>query len=83
MRQSALTGRFGAGTDPATEPFMFRSLHIAATGMTAQETKLDTIANNLANANTTGYKRQDAVFEDLLYQNLRAPTANSAGGTAR
>ena len=82
MRQSALTGRFGAGTDPATEPFMFRSLHIAATGMTAQETKLDTIANNLANANTTGYKRQDAVFEDLLYQNLRAPTANSAGGTA-
>jgi flagellar basal-body rod protein FlgG len=59
---------------------MFRSLHVAATGMTAQETKLDTIANNLANANTTGFKRQDADFEDLLYQNLRAPTANAAGG---
>jgi flagellar basal-body rod protein FlgG len=50
--------------------------------MTAQETKLDTIANNLANVNTTGYKRQDAEFEDLLYQNLRAPTVNAAGGTA-
>ncbi|WP_146646230.1 flagellar basal-body rod protein FlgG [Labilithrix luteola] len=59
---------------------MFRSLHVAATGMTAQETKLDTIANNLANANTTGFKRQDAEFEDLLYQNLRAPTANTVGG---
>lgn len=61
---------------------MFRSLHVAATGMTAQETKLDTIANNLANANTTGFKRQEAEFEDLLYQNLRAPTANAAGGVA-
>ena len=61
---------------------MFRSLHVAATGMTAQETKLDTIANNLANANTTGFKRQEADFEDLLYQNLRAPTANAAGGAA-
>jgi len=59
---------------------MFRSLHVAATGMSAQETKLDTIANNLANANTTGFKRQEAEFEDLLYQNLRAPTANAAGG---
>lgn len=58
---------------------MFRSLHVAATGMTAQETKLDTIANNLANANTTGFKRQEADFEDLLYQNLRAPTTNMAG----
>ena len=46
---------------------MFRSLQIASTGMVAQETKLDTIANNLANANTSGYKRQDAEFEDLRY----------------
>ena len=61
---------------------MFRSLHVAATGMTAQETKLDSIANNLANANTTGFKKQDAEFEDLLYQNLRAPTTNAAGGVA-
>ena len=51
---------------------MFRSLHIAATGMVAQETKLDTIANNLANANTAGFKRQDAEFEDLLYQTERS-----------
>lgn len=60
---------------------MFRSLNIAATGMTAQETKLDTISNNLANVNTTGYKRQDAQFEDLLYQNVRAAAPNAQGGT--
>lgn len=59
---------------------MFRSLQVAATGMAAQETKLDTIANNLANSNTTGYKRQDAEFEDLLYQNERSAAANPAGG---
>jgi len=60
---------------------MFRSLNVAATGMAAQETQLDTIANNLANANTTGYKSQTAEFEDLLYQNLRAPTPNPDGTT--
>ena len=60
---------------------MFRSLNVAATGMAAQETQLDTIANNLANANTTGYKSQTAEFEDLLYQNLRAPTPNADGST--
>ncbi len=59
---------------------MFRSLHIAATGMVAQETSLDTIANNLANANTVGYKRQEAQFEDLLYQNLRPAGAGPGGG---
>lgn len=61
---------------------MFRSLNIAATGMTAQETKLDTIANNLANVSTTGYKRQSTEFEDLLYQNVRIATPNSQGGAA-
>jgi flagellar basal-body rod protein FlgG len=61
---------------------MFRSLNVAATGMVAQETKLDTIANNLANSNTAGYKRQDAEFEDLLYQNVRGATPNAAGGAA-
>jgi flagellar basal-body rod protein FlgG len=50
--------------------------------MVAQETKLDTIANNLANANTVGYKRQEAEFEDLLYQTLRAPAPNGTGGAA-
>ncbi len=61
---------------------MFRSLHVAATGMVAQETKLDTIANNLANANTAGYKRQDAEFEDLLYQNVRGTAPTAGGGVA-
>jgi flagellar basal-body rod protein FlgG len=61
---------------------MFRSLDVAATGMAAQETKLDTIANNLANSNTTGYKRQDAEFEDLLYQNVRGPALTGTGQTA-
>ena len=60
---------------------MFRSLNVAATGMAAEETQLDTIANNLANANTTGYKTQTAQFEDLLYQSLRSPTQNSDGTT--
>src|SRR5262249_2817459 len=69
-------------TSTEDEDIMFRSLNVAATGMVAQETKLDTIANNLANANTTGYKRQDAEFEDLLYQNVRAATPNAAGGSA-
>lgn len=58
---------------------MFRSLDVAATGMAAQETKLDTIANNLANADTVGYKRQDAEFEDLLYQTVRAPAGPGGG----
>ncbi len=59
---------------------MFRSLYVAATGMVAQETKLDTIANNLANANTVGFKRQDAQFEDLVYQNVRTPGRQADGG---
>jgi flagellar basal-body rod protein FlgG len=58
---------------------MFRALHVAATGMAAQETKLDVVANNLANANTTGYKRQEAEFEDLLYQNVRSAAVTSVG----
>jgi flagellar basal-body rod protein FlgG len=59
---------------------MFRSLHVAATGMVAQETNLDSIANNLANANTVGYKRQEAQFEDLFYQTVRTPGAGNTGG---
>jgi flagellar basal-body rod protein FlgG len=50
---------------------MIRSLWIAKTGLDAQQTQLDTIAHNLANVGTNGYKRSHAVFEDLLYQNLR------------
>ncbi len=48
--------------------------------MVAQETALDTISNNLANANTTGYKRQEAQFEDLIYQNLRTAGVGVGGG---
>jgi flagellar basal-body rod protein FlgG len=50
---------------------MIRSLWIAKTGMDAQQTQLDVTANNLANVSTTGFKRGRAVFEDLMYQNLR------------
>ncbi len=59
---------------------MFRSLHVAATGMSAQETHLETISNNIANANTVGYKKQRVEFQDLLYQNVRpagAPTGET------
>jgi flagellar basal-body rod protein FlgG len=50
---------------------MIRSLWIAKTGMEGQQTKLDSISNNLANVATNGYKRGGVVFEDLMYQNLR------------
>ncbi|GAA6121290.1 flagellar basal-body rod protein FlgG [Acidovorax sp. FG27] len=50
---------------------MINSLWIAKTGMSAQQTQLDVISHNLANVSTTGYKRNNAVFEDLIYQNLR------------
>ncbi|MSP25998.1 MAG: flagellar basal-body rod protein FlgG [Myxococcales bacterium] len=59
---------------------MFRSLYVASTGMIAQETRLDAIANNLANANTSGFKRQDAEFEDLMYQQQRTPGRLADGG---
>ena len=57
---------------------MIRSLWIAKTGMEAQQTQLDHISNNLANAATNGYKRSHAVFEDLMYQNLRQTGAASS-----
>lgn len=59
-----------------------RSLSIAATGMLAQQLNVEVISNNIANINTTGFKRQRAEFNDLLYQNiLRAGTASSDTGT--
>ncbi len=59
---------------------MVRSLWTAASGMIAQQTNVDTIANNLSNVNTTGYKTEVAEFKTLLYQNLqtRTTTANGA-----
>ena len=50
---------------------MVRSLWTAATGMNEQQTNIDTIANNLSNVNTTGFKKQRAEFEDLLYQTIK------------
>ena len=62
---------------------MLRSLYTAATGMVAQETKMDVIAHNLANTSTTGFKKNRAEFEDLLSDTLRAAAPASAqGGTA-
>lgn len=60
---------------------MIRSLWISKTGMEAQQTALDAISNNLANTATNGYKRGHAVFEDLIYQNLRQVGANTAEQT--
>lgn len=54
---------------------MIRSLWIAKTGLEAQQTNMDVISNNLANVNTTGFKRTRAVFEDLMYQTIRQPGA--------
>jgi flagellar basal-body rod protein FlgG len=55
-----------------------RALSIAATGMLAQQTNVEVIANNLANMNTTGFKEQRAEFQDLLYQNVMTPGAQTS-----
>ncbi|NNM81378.1 MAG: flagellar basal-body rod protein FlgG [Burkholderiales bacterium] len=60
---------------------MIRSLWISTTGLDAQQIEMDTISNNLANINTNGFKRSRAVFEDLLYQTLRQPGAQSSQQT--
>ncbi len=59
-----------------------RALQSAATGMEAYEFNLDTIANNMANAGTTAFKRSRANFEDLFYQHLKLPGAQDANGRA-
>ena len=59
---------------------MLRSLYTAATGMGAQQKAVDVVSNNLANANTTGFKRSQADFEDLLYSALERPGAVRADG---
>jgi len=60
---------------------MNRSLYIAATGMNAQQSQMDTISNNLANVSTTGFKGSRAVFSDLLYQTVRQPGSASSADT--
>jgi len=54
---------------------MIRSLWVAKTGLESQQTNMDVISNNLANVNTSGFKRSRAVFEDLMFQTIRQPGA--------
>ncbi len=60
---------------------MIRALNTAATGMAAQEQQVNSISNNIANANTTGYKTQRTEFEDLLYETVEEAGGRSAGDT--
>ncbi|MDJ0813880.1 MAG: flagellar basal-body rod protein FlgG [Woeseiaceae bacterium] len=60
---------------------MTQALWIAKTGLDAQQTRMAVISNNLANVNTTGFKQGRAVFEDLLYQNVRQPGGSSSQDT--
>ncbi len=60
---------------------MHAALYVSKTGLSAQDSQLTTISNNLANASTVGYKRNRAVFEDLFYQIQRQPGAQSSQDT--
>ncbi|CAK0761488.1 flagellar basal-body rod protein FlgG [Gammaproteobacteria bacterium] len=60
---------------------MNRALWIAKTGLDAQQTRMAVVSNNLANVSTTGFKKGRAIFEDLLYQNVRQPGAQSSQNT--
>ena len=60
---------------------MDASMWVAKTGLDAQQTRLNVISNNLANVNTNGFKRDRAVFEDLLYQNVRQAGGQTAAAT--
>src|SRR5207248_8522205 len=60
---------------------MIRALYSAASGMKAQQLNVDNIANNLANANTVGYKSRRAQFQDLLYQSMVQPGSPSGQAT--
>jgi len=59
---------------------MIRALWTASTGMTAQQTHIDAIANNLANVNTQGFKKSRVSFQDLMYQNMRVAGSSTAAG---
>ncbi len=61
---------------------MMRSLWTAATGMVAMQTQIDVMSNNLANVNTTGFKKSRAEFEDLMYQTLRVAGTLTEGGNS-
>src|SRR5512137_1791820 len=59
---------------------MIRAMRTAASGMTSQQMNVDTIANNLANVNTTGFKRAKLEFQDMLYKTLRPAGVAAATG---
>ena len=59
---------------------MMKALFTSATGMQAHSTVVDTTANNLANVDTTGFKRSQVEFQDLMYQTVRAPGTQGANG---
>ena len=59
---------------------MLRSLKTAALGMSAQQLNVDNIANNLANVNTTGFKKSSVEFQDLLYENIESGDASKKDG---
>lgn len=60
---------------------MIRALYTSTTGMNAQELQLNVTSNNLANVNTTGFKKSNTQFEDLFYQTLKAAGAETVGGS--
>src|SRR3546814_13636000 len=60
---------------------MDQALWVAKTGLDAQQTRMTVVSNNLANVNTTGFKKGRAAFEDLLYQTVRQPGAQTSQQT--
>ena len=60
---------------------MLKALNTAATGMASQEANVNTISNNIANVNTTGYKKQRVEFEDLMYETVSESGARSSADT--
>ena len=62
---------------------MMRAMWSAASGMAVQQTNMDVISNNLANVNTTGFKKGRADFQDLLYQTINMAGTSSSGSTRR
>ena len=67
---------------PLDRSAVMRALNTAATGMAVQEMNVNTISNNIANVNTTGFKKQRAESEDLLYETILEPGARSSGNTS-
>jgi flagellar basal-body rod protein FlgG len=80
-KQASTRHEASKGNEGLQERKMIRSLWISKTGLDAQQTQMDVISNNLANVSTSGFKRSRAVFEDLLYQTIRQPGAQSSQQT--